>query len=173
MKFLLLLTSLSALFSFNTARAMVCKGSMAEAKKLEKIVKDVYFISEADDQWTAFSSNSPVVEINESKIREVLNYTEAADEDDAFFYKDDYSRVYDFLRSEIQSLSYENDPEKTKEANKYRKLISTISKKYGKNVRFIEIGNGNGDSYFSGYYVILIIKDNGCILGLKAYVVQT
>jgi len=81
-------------------------------------------------------------------------------------------QAYKFLRDEIASYD-EDDTYQSTEQRKLKRLIATISKAYKKNVRLVRFGNGDFDSFFVGYHMIVLIKDDGCVLGLRAHTVWT
>lgn len=169
---LISLIILSSLFGFATAHAGQCYNAFKEAKSLEKIVSDVYFISETDDKWAAFASWEPIKKINASEIRRVLNLGSTYESQAAYFSMGSANSLYNFLNNQIENFGPDGYDE-ADSRKKLEKLKSTISKKYGKKVRLIMFGNGDGDSYFSGDHMIILIDDNGCVLGLKAMTAWT
>lgn len=166
------LTLIFLVLGFQSVQAGQCYQAFQASKKLEKIVQDVYFVSESDDTWTAFASWEPVKEISAEEIRRVLKLGEVPHWQETFFKMDGQSVAYKFIRDEIEAYNEENYNEPETQL-KLKNLIKTISKKYGKNVRLVLHGNGDGDAYFVGYHMIVIIDSNGCVLGLKAYTVWT
>lgn len=159
----------------SAAEAGVCKAAYLEAKALEKIVEEVYFVSEGDDTWHAFASWTTVKEVSESEIRRVLNLPKVLGPDHwnegepaHFSMSKDHSELYSFIRGEIEVYEDTDAYDDPEAAAKLKRLISRISKKFGKNARLFLYGAGDGDSFFSGDHMIVLIDHKGCVLGLKA-----
>ncbi|MGB0453110.1 MAG: hypothetical protein ACPGJV_05295 [Bacteriovoracaceae bacterium] len=166
------LTAILMLLSINTSFAGQCYGAFKQAKELEKIVQDVYLVSEGDDTWEGFASWAPISEINEKEIRKALRLGETYEGQEAYFSMEGHAEVYDFLRNEIESYSPQYyDDELAQE--KLKNLMEAISQKYGKKVRLIMFGEGDGNAVFIGDHMIIMIDEMGCVLGLKALTVWT
>ena len=167
-----------ALLFTSAVQAGQCYEAQKQSKKLEAITEGVLFLSEGDSPWSAFSSLTPIAEITEKGIRKALNLKDTIYGEKAYFeMSKDHTALYSFIRSEIESLEdyadEEGDEEYLAGAKKLKKLISDISKKYGKDVRLVLYGAGDGDGYFGGDHMIVIIMKNGCVFGLKADTVWT
>ena len=156
------------------AKAGQCYNAYKLSQELEKMVEDVYYISEADDTWHGFASWTPIKEVSAAELKRVLNLKDKIEGEPAFFsLSKDHTSAYNFLRWQIESLESDDEYEDTKNAAKMKKLIQAISKKFGKNVRMIEYGQGDGNNFFVGDDMIILIMDDGCVLGLKALRVWT
>ena len=167
---------LPLLFFVNAANAGQCYRAYKESQKLENMLEGVDYTSETDDIWHGFASWVPVEEITESEIRRVLRLGDTFQgvtvEDGVHFTMRGSERALQFLDWEIESFGPENydDPEP---AEKLAKLREYIVEKYGDDIRLIKFGEGDGDSYFYGYHMIVMIDKQGCVLGVKAITVWT
>ena len=150
-----------------------CYQAYKLSQKLEKMLEGVDYVSESDSAWTGFASWEPVKKINAKEIKRVLKLRDKIDGEVAYYKLEESKNVYKFLRNQIEAYEDEwsyNDPVA---AAKLKKVIHFISKKFGKNVRFAMHGEGNEWSSFVGDRIIIMIMDDGCVLGLKAYTVWT
>lgn len=157
----------------SAAQAGKCMAAYKEAKKLEKMVEGVYWVSEGDDFWKAFASWQPLKKITKNEIARVLKLEDTLYGEPAHYSVESYKDLYEMLRYEIESYDEDGSYEDLESAKKLKKLISYISKNYGKRARLVMHGSGDGSDYFGGYHMIVLIQENGCVLGLKAETVWT
>ena len=157
--------------------ANVCEQASKDAKELESIVSGVYHTSESDDFWTGFASSEPLKKITPEEMKRVIDLIPMDSRDDYYvanFRMENHKEAYKFMDYEIDSLvHYAMDDEEDDSPEKFHKLIDTIKEKYGENIRLIQYGDGDGDSHFVGDHMIIMIMENGCILGLKVFTVWT
>ena len=160
-----------------SVKATQCEEAKAQAKLLESMVSGVYYTSESDDFWTAFNSKEPVLAQTDEEIKRVL--TAQIIDPDGETYEPMYRiendiEAYKFMNYQIDSLvHYASDDPEDDSPERFQKLIDTIKEKYGKDIRLIQYGDGDGDSFFIGYHAIIMVMDNGCVLGLKVFTVWT
>lgn len=164
---LLSLLMFGSFMILNTAQAGQCYSAFKQAKELERVVSGVDFVSETDDSWKAFSSWVPVKKITEIEIRRVLKLGSKFNGEASYFEMDGQDELYTFLDNEIESYDVDGYDD-ARSQRKLKRLKRIIKKNFGKNVRLIKFGEGNGDSFFSGDHMIILIDENGCVLGLKA-----
>ena len=171
MKFAAIFFSILLFLSSNQALAGVCYGAYLESQKLQELVKDVYLVTETDDNWTGFASWSKVTEINEEQIREVLRLGDVYDGEPSYFMMDGAEKAYEFLETQASYFGPDiyDEPEAQKQL---LALIEVLKEQYGDNIRYAEFGRGD-DIVFIGEQMILIVEDSGCVLGLKAFSVWT
>lgn len=160
-----------------TSRAQQCATAMTEAKRLESMVTGVYYTSESDDFWTAFSSKEAITANTDEEIKRVLNGKIIDPDNETYeptYRIENDSEAYKFLNWELDSLvHYASDNPEDDSPERFQKLINSIKEKYGKNIRLIQYGHGDGRSIFIGYHAIIMIMDNGCVFGLKVFTVWT
>ncbi len=159
-------------FSITSAHAFKC--SSEAALNLQASIQNVYYSSETDDTWHAFSSEEVASEISGEEIRRVLGLGDTFEGETSVFEMEESMAVYTLLEDQIEAYNdpYSYDDEAS--AIALRKLKDLLTQKYGDNVRLIKFGNGDESfNYFVGDYMITVIDENGCVFGIKAYIVWT
>ena len=156
----------------NSAQAGQCYRAYKQAKKIEKMVEGVDYTTETDDHWYGFASWAPVADITEDEIRKALKLGNTYDGEESFFSMESAEKAYEFLDWEIELNTPENY-DKPEQMAKLKNLKELLSNKYGSNIRLIMFGNGDGDGYFVGPHMIIMIDKQGCVLGIRAMTVWT
>lgn len=170
--------------SFISAYANECRSAYGKAKGLEGTVKDWLYITETDDNWTAFASFKKTKSSSKEDIYEALQIStmeEYRQSDDPFFYMESASEAYSFLERRLswaQETIAEGDEEEIAEAKRTEtailNLISILKSNYGDNVRLLYAGSGTESfSYFVGEIMITVIGEDGCVFGIMAMNVWT
>lgn len=169
MKFIVMVV---LLLSIGSVYAGQCKSAYKKAKELEQVVKGVYYITESDSTWDAFASWVPVKDETDKEIRKTLKLGALYEGRESFFSIRGASGAYSLIEQQIENFGPDvyDEPESLE---KFKKLLNILSEKYGDNIQFIQFGNGDGDAYFVGDQMILIIDESGCLFGLKAFTVWT
>ena len=156
----------------NSAQAGQCYRAYKQAKKIEKMVEGVDYTTETDDTWYGFASWAPVSGITEDKIRKALKLGDMFDGEESFFSMESAEKAYQFLDWEIELNNSENY-DKPEQMAKLTSLKELLSREYGSNIRLIMFGNGDGDGYFVGHHMIVMLDKRGCVLGIRAMTVWT
>ena len=169
-----LILSLSMIFAVNFyAQASQCSQSPRLAEKLASIVDGVIYVSETDDTWSPFYGAEPVNAISESEIKRVLKLSDTYQNAPAHFSLDSSSALYSFLNQQISLYEDEDVYADKLAAAKLKKLADRIYQEFGSHVRIGKYGEGDGDIFFVGERMLILVLPNGCVLGLQALTVWT